>query len=641
VEKNMKSSTIAAFALGTAIFAAPIDAIAAPRRTTFALVVGNNSSPPELGRQELKYADDDGVRYAEVFAMIAPPENVHLLTELDRDSANLFPQWKGQTTPPNKANVNATAKEIADAAQKARDQGDEVDFYFVFAGHGNVDRGQGYLQLSDARFDTDNIAALLKSIPATHTHVILDSCNSVFALTGRKAGGRRVALADDVRKILSKQLPNVGVFLSTSAEAIVYESSALQSGVFSHAVRSGLLGGADADHNGNITYDELSAFVGIAARNVVNPQYRPSVFANGPSGRNNESVFSVKRAKGPQITLKPAPRMRLTVSDATGLPWIDVHKEEGAEFTLHLPQRLAKQAFVVESEVHADGSLQKLQSYEFANLPDNAHRDLADATPSPLLASARGPDESLRMLFAAPFGPRAMSAYKLEKREEPIYGVSLEDVERMRLLLAQVSLYQRNMRWISGGAVTALGGLYVAGGAGMQRAYPTDKAAERTGRYYMLQGGVLAAGGLASWLIPRAGEKLHNNFVRDLRTRGLAGALPLVARAEEKLFDLAEEYRSSRGFGGILGGLFLAASTGGFIATAADDNIRDRFPLYTGFGIGAIAGAGYILWNLMPTPIERMAELWRNDPGRLQLEMPSFSITPTIGLGHIGVQGTF
>jgi len=42
----------------------------------------------------------------------------------------------------------------------------------------------------------------------------------------------------------------VGVFLSTSAESEVFGWSELQSGVFSHAVRSGLMGAADANHDG-------------------------------------------------------------------------------------------------------------------------------------------------------------------------------------------------------------------------------------------------------------------------------------------------------------------------------------------------------------------------------------------------------
>jgi len=40
--------------------------------------------------------------------------------------------------------------------------------------------------------------AFATSIPATRSHVILDSCNSFFVLNARKPGGRRVAVPDEV-----------------------------------------------------------------------------------------------------------------------------------------------------------------------------------------------------------------------------------------------------------------------------------------------------------------------------------------------------------------------------------------------------------------------------------------------------------
>ncbi len=112
---------------------------------------------------------------------------------------------------------------------------------------------------------------MLKSIPSTRSHVILDSCNSFFVLNARKPGGQRLAVTAEAAKSLSDRLPNVGVFLSTSAEAEVFEWSELQSGIFSHAVRSGLLGGADADGDGEVSYDELRGFIEVASQKVKTP----------------------------------------------------------------------------------------------------------------------------------------------------------------------------------------------------------------------------------------------------------------------------------------------------------------------------------------------------------------------------------
>jgi hypothetical protein len=302
-------------------------------RSVFALIVTNNHSS-ELGRPDLHYADDDGVKYAEVFRMLAPEKNVQLLTELDRDTELLVPLLRGKTRSPTRAEVTATAAKIGRAADEALRRGEEVDFYFVFAGHGDVDHGKGFLELRDARFTSDDLEAMLKAIPSTRAHVILDSCNSFFVLNARKPGGRHVAIPAEAVRSLTDRLPNVGAFLSTSSEADVFEWSELQSGIFSHAVRSGLMGGADANHDGVISYDELGAFLFVATSKVKNPLYRPKVFSSGPRGRGDEPIFQLAKAAATRVELDTAARVRLTVRDAEDLPWIDVHKEEGARVEL-------------------------------------------------------------------------------------------------------------------------------------------------------------------------------------------------------------------------------------------------------------------------------------------------------------------
>ena len=69
--------------------AAEAAAAAAPSRV-FALVVTNNRSL-DGSRPDLQYADDDGVRYRALFRTTAAPEDVVLLTRLDRQSRALYP----------------------------------------------------------------------------------------------------------------------------------------------------------------------------------------------------------------------------------------------------------------------------------------------------------------------------------------------------------------------------------------------------------------------------------------------------------------------------------------------------------------------------------------------------------------------
>lgn len=294
----MRVAGSVALAIGSlGALAAPADAQERPDAPlVLALVVTNNHSA-ELGRPELQYADDDGAKYYELFRMVAAPADVELLTDFDQDSTRLFPGAVSVAHQPTKANVLAAADRLAARARQAMSAGRPVAFYFVFAGHGDVDRGRGFLEVRDGRLTSDDLESMLKGFPATRAHVILDSCNSFFVLNPRRAGGRRVAVTEDAARSLSNRLPNVGVLLSTSAEAEVFEWSELQSGIFSHAVRLGLLGAADVDGDGRITYGEIGAFVDVASASVDNPLYRPKVFARGPNGRDDEPLFDSSRRR--------------------------------------------------------------------------------------------------------------------------------------------------------------------------------------------------------------------------------------------------------------------------------------------------------------------------------------------------------
>ncbi len=275
--------------VGLAVFVAFVlggssRASASTERAVFAVVVGNNHSFGNR-RPDLHYADDDAAKYYAILKTIAP-NNVSLLTDFDEDTARLFPAERADAISPTRRELLRVGKELAGRVAAARNAGSETDVYFIFAGHGDVDDGTGFIELADGRFTSVDLEQWLLTIPFSRGHVILDSCNSFFMLGARKPGGRYYATAEDAARSLSARLPNVGVFLSTSAEGESFEWSEIQSGVFSHVVRSGLLGAADADGDGVVSYLELAAFVATATADVPNPNMRPHVFSRGPGGRN-------------------------------------------------------------------------------------------------------------------------------------------------------------------------------------------------------------------------------------------------------------------------------------------------------------------------------------------------------------------
>lgn len=642
----------ASSALALALEAMPArEAAAAPTRAVYALVVTNNHSA-ELGRPELRYADDDGAKYYEAFRMLAPKENVHLLTELDADSARLFPGVQKKASSPTKAGVKAAVAQIARAAGEATRSGAQVDFYFIFAGHGDLDQGKGFLELRDGRFTSDDVEAMLKSIPSTRSHVILDSCNSFFVLNARKPGGQRLAVTAEAARSLSNRLPNVGVFLSTSAEAEVFEWSELQSGIFSHAVRSGMLGGADANGDGDVTYDELRAFVEVASEKVKNPLYRPHVFAQGPRGDGRTPLFPVQRAAGAQLELDAKRPVRLTVRDENALPWIDVHKESGAAATLRIPASWAARATVEEREVNEYGG-RLLHRYTLDGAKEAEPIQLAALTPTESPAEPRGPNEMLRMLFAAPFGPRALAAYTRAAPTESaeIYGVSRQDALRMDHILFETADFSRTNRYLSSGALMTMGGFEIATTIGL---LTTDLRNHTSGRVTIgataLAGALSLGGGIYGLLALSEEEKLYRDFATSLGTTSAAGLPHLIDRTEERLFKLADRARTGR--------LVAGSATAGvslfflwmFASTQLDASRETNdYALSIEYGgLATIAAASSAALFLFPTPVERFSKVWASDSGRprLLLPPPTFSLAPlqtdkTITGAMLSMSGAF
>jgi len=379
---------------------------------TLALIVASNrGSRP--GRPALQYADDDGAKYFHVFSAIAGEGNVVLLTELDRDTARLFPELVGRVGLPTRAGVTSAGEALAHRAAQIRERGQPVRFYFVFAGHGDVEDGKGFIELPDGAFTADDLHGLLVGMGASESHVILDSCNSFFVINPRKPGGRRVATPQEAAEQMARQLSDVGVFLSTSAQGETFEWSELQSGVFSHAVRSGLLGAADADGDGRVSYLELAAFVETAAAGIKNPLYRPRLFARGPNGDSGRPI--VERPPSARASLRvdePGP-VRLAWRDQEGLRWLDTYKEAGAVVRTWFPAGRDGAIEVERLEPGPTGELGPVASYRLPAAEDDEVEpvQLSLLTPVPSPLAGRGAAEVFRMLFTTPFGPRALAAF--------------------------------------------------------------------------------------------------------------------------------------------------------------------------------------------------------------------------------------
>lgn len=610
----------------------------AAQDTTLVLVVASNRGPA-LDRPPLQYADDDGAKYREVFAALAGDDNTVLLTELDADSARLFPHLAGRVAAPTRAHVVGAGERLARRARQVQRAGGRVGFYFVFAGHGDVDGGRGFLELADGMFTAEDVEGLLRTVGADEAHVILDSCNSFFVINPRKPGGRRFATPKDAAEKLAKQLPNVGVFLSTSAESEVFEWSELQSGVFSHAVRSGLMGAADANRDGRVSYEELAAFVETAAAEIKNPAYRPKVFARGPNGDDGRTLFDLSRTRGVAVRIDDPSALRLAARDSDGLRWLDAHKEQGQTLELHLPAVLAGRL-----EIERLSSAGALEARYVVDAPSSNPVVLASLSPEPAQSTtARGGQQIFGGLFVRPFGPRALSAYREEHRRapEPVYGLSREDTSRMELMLAQLSASERQGRRSMGGVNLAMAGIYGAF-FGLAEGTSGLKRDERVG---LLVSGILLTSvnlgaGLFRLLRISERERVFDDFRAQMATPG-ADQARIAAAIEERLLQIqAEDHRERRQMlvaGYIATGLVAGIGVLNELSTGESHEYR---LLERGFilGVGAMVLGLTVKEQLSTSPTDKLIELWHKDPRRLRVDL---SAAPVPGGGVVGVTGSF
>ena len=397
----MELKFIAGLALAATLGLASGPAHATAGTRTLALVVTNNRSTT-LALPDLQYADDDGARYYRLFRSVADKDSVFLLTTFDRASASSYPELVGTARPPTRAAVEEAVTRLAAAAENAHKNGEKTTFYFVYAGHGDVDNGRGFIDLEDGRIDGQFIeSAIIEKIAADTKHVLLDSCNSFFVMNPRKPGGRRWATPKDMAMGFAKRHPEVGLFLSTNSDAEVFEWSELESGVFSHEVRSGLSGAADVDGDGNVSYSELAGFVDQANSRIARDTLRPHIYYRGPNGESTVALFVPVKATGRRLILGQG-AMRLWIKSENGERLLDLHKEK-PPLTLVLPGPANQSVSIYVEQQAATSSDRPVVDEHDAAAGDGEIRlaELASTRPTLL---ARG-DHLFMSLFAMPYGP--------------------------------------------------------------------------------------------------------------------------------------------------------------------------------------------------------------------------------------------
>jgi hypothetical protein len=403
----------------------------------FALIVGvNRAVDTEL--PPLAYADDDAFRYHDLFRSLGA--RTYLLTRPDGNTRRVSPQAVAEAREPRRQELDQTLAALATDIRRARERGVRTVFYFVYAGHGNThDDQSAYLTLEDARLGGPDIARdIVDGVRADETHVIVDACYSYLLAYGRGPGGRRreVHGFSGFGELARRQ--NVGLLLSTSSARESHEWEGFQAGIFSHEVRSGLYGAADADGDGRVSYLEIAAFVARANAAIPNEQLRPDVFARPPQA--SSAIVDLRRGLARRLTVGPdVAQAHYLLEDERGNRLADFHKAKGHAVSLLRPMS----AGTLYLRRMSDN-----REFEVPMGPDVVLVD--DLIPIPAQASRRGAaHHAFNLLFSLPFDEGAVSAYEL-RAEGPYFGETPHE-------------HSESTGWRTIGGTTAL---VVAAGAG-------------------------------------------------------------------------------------------------------------------------------------------------------------------------------
>ncbi|MEE8409426.1 MAG: caspase family protein [Myxococcota bacterium] len=390
--------------LAAALLIVPAAARAAETRT-YAVIVANNHATGNT-RAALRFADDDGARYVELFDLFA--DRVEIFSVFDADTQRLYPDLVERTRVPSREALLAGLNDVFAAARRDIADGHRVVFYFVYSGHGEIGSDhEGYLHLIDGPWTRgDLFRHVIAASPATVNHVVIDACNAYFLVARR---GAQAEPAGDfsglVRDFLGHEnltsYPNTGVILSTSSAAEVHEWGRIEAGVFSHVLRSALSGAADANRDGAVDYHEVAAFIAAANGALPDRKARLEIFARAPAQNLREPLVR-RPPRGAQVVIPAAMSGRYFFEDDRGVRFADFNKTSEVDVEMRLVPRpryyLRNDEQEIVLEPADDGRLVRV--------------DEKEARPLTLASRGSVNDAYEQYLFAIPFGPQFVAGYK-------------------------------------------------------------------------------------------------------------------------------------------------------------------------------------------------------------------------------------
>jgi hypothetical protein len=300
----------AALLLAALLAAAP--AAAAVRR--FALVAGEPDGG--AGTVRLRYAERDARRIHDILVRVGGVR--------EADARLLLSQGAGA--------FRRALAELSQAAAAARAAGERTVLVVYYSGHAKEDA----LRLGAGKVPLGELRTALERAPADVRIGLLDSCRS-GAITRSK--GVRPAPAFDVKTGEDAGPSGLVLIASSAADEDSQESDAIGASWFTHHLASGLLGGADASGDGQVTLAEAYAYayartVGSTASSAGGVQHPVFLYDLGGTG----DVVLAELAPGAGgFVFPPAAEGLYVVLDRSGRAVAEVAKSAGEERRIALP----------------------------------------------------------------------------------------------------------------------------------------------------------------------------------------------------------------------------------------------------------------------------------------------------------------
>jgi hypothetical protein len=318
-----------------------------------ALIIGNNlaygSSSAVIGNAlpALRFADDDAAAFYVLVSALS--KDTHLLTVMDAETQELYPELPAVARPPTLSQVKAAVGELSRSIASDHAQGHSTAVFVFFSGHGSTtESGVPALALLDGNITREFLYdEILAKLPADYIHVLVDACHAEAVVRPRGTDVQTVSVtAADAEALLVRstlaRFPNVGAIVAAASDGEAHEWDRLHHGVFTYEILSALRGGADVNRDGRIEYSEVVAFLSAANRDIDNPSARMTVVARPPEVDRRVALVDMTQFRSEavsRIAEISASAGLIDLEDQAGRRLGSVHAEKGSLADIVVPAR--------------------------------------------------------------------------------------------------------------------------------------------------------------------------------------------------------------------------------------------------------------------------------------------------------------